>query len=185
MIATFFYYIFFSSVLLIYGIGIERSVTLSKKKHDILIKAVKMLICVSSTSALSYLIVNGVLIPADLGELYPFIVILFFLAISVFIEAIIRITIKISAVESGISLMFIFIGLTESNNFGECVYISCLSIFSFLFSIPFAISISRRMELNGRKQEFEKNSFILISFAIVMLMVLSWNVTWLNRGVAL
>lgn len=185
MISTFFYYVFFSSVILIYGIGIERSIVLSKKRNDLLIKGVKMLLCVSSTSALSYLIVNGILIPADLGELYPFVVILFFLSISVFVEAIIRITVKISAVESGISLMFVFLGLTESNSFAECVYISCLSIFTFFISIPFAVSISHRMELNGHKQEFEKNSFILLSFAVVMLVVLSWNVSWLNKGVLL
>ena len=131
MISTILYYLFFSSIVLVYGIGIERSIVLSKKQHDIMIKALKMIICVSSTSALSYMVVYWLLVPVDLTELYPFVVILFFLAISVFVEAIIRITAKISAVESGITLMFIFIGLTESNSFGECVFISVLCVVSF------------------------------------------------------
>ena len=51
--------------------------------------------------------------------------------------------------------------------------------------IPFVIAITRRNELNGRKQEYEKNGFLLISIVIVMFILLSWNVTWLNRGVSL
>ena len=185
MISTILYYLFFSSIVLVYGIGIERSIVLSKKQHDIMIKALKMIICVSSTSALSYMVVYWLLVPVDLTELYPFVVILFFLAISVFVEAIIRITAKISAVESGITLMFIFIGLTESNSFGECVFISVLCVVSFFMIIPFAIAITRRNELNGRKQEYEKNVFLLITFVIVMFMLLAWNVTWINKGVSL
>ena len=185
MINTILYYVFFSSVVLVYGIGIQRSVTLSKKKHDLLLKAVKMLICVSSTSALSYMLVYWLLVPLDLAELYPFVVILFFLAISVFIEAIIRITAKISAVESGVAIIFIFIALTESTSFSECVFISVTAVISFFEIIPFIIAIGRRNDLNGRKQEYEKTGFLLVSIAIIMLMLLSWNVTWLNKGVLL
>ena len=182
MIGSLFYYIFYSSVVLIYGIGIERSFFLSKKKHDIFIKMTKMILCVSSTSALSYLIVNWLLVPSDLAELYPFVVILLFLAISVFIEAIIRITARISAVESGIAIMFVLIGLTESNSFGECVFISCLSIISFFVVVPFVFAITRRNDLNRKKLEYEKTGFLLVSIAIIMFIVLSWNVSWLNKG---
>lgn len=185
MISTILYYVFFSSIVFVYGIGIERSIVLSKKQHDIMLKALKMMICVSSTTALSYMVVCWLLVPVDLAELYPFVVILFFLAISVFVEAIIRITAKISAVESVITLMFIFIGLSESNSFGESVFISILCVFAFFMIIPFIIAITRRNELNGRKQEYEKNGFLLISIVIVMFILLSWNVTWLNRGVSL
>lgn len=185
MLSTILYYVFYCSIVLVYGIGIERAITLSKKQHDIMIKALKMMICVSSTSALSYMVVYWLLVPVDLAELYPFVVILFFLVISVFVEAIIRITAKISAVESGITLMFIFISLTESNSFGECVFISVLCVAAFFLIIPFAIAITRRNNLNGRKQEYEKNGFLLITIVIVMLILLSWNVTWLNKGVFL
>lgn len=185
MISTFLYYVFYSSVVMVYGIGIERSIILSKKKHDLVIKAIKMILCVSSTSSLSYLIVNRILTPVDLLEIYPFIVILIFLVISVFLEAIIRITAKISAVESGIALMFIFLGLTESNSFGECVMISMFSILAFFLNAPFVIAITRRNDLNGRRQEYTKNGPLLITVGIVMFILLSWNVSWLNKGVFL
>lgn len=185
MISTMLYYIFFSSVVLVYGIGVERSITLSKKSHDIMLKALKMMICVSSTSSLSYLITNGILVPSDLAELYPFVVVLFFLAISVFVEAIIRITSRISAVESGIALMFTFVGLSESTSFGECVFISVTCVAAFFLMIPFVIAITKRNDLNGYKLEYEKNSFVLVSIAVVMFVLLSWNVSWLNKGVFL
>lgn len=185
MISTILYYVFYSSIVLVYGIGIERIMILSKKQHDLFLKATKMLICVSSTSSLSYLVINWLLVPIDLAELYPFIIILIFLAISVFVEAIIRITTKISAVESGIALMFIFIGITESNSFGECVFISILCILSFFILIPFIIALTRRNNLNGLKQEYEKNGFLLVSIVIIMFVLLSWSVSWINKGVFL
>ena len=79
-----FYYVFFSSVVFIYGIGIERTSILCLKRRSIVLKMIKMLICVTSTTSLTYLISSKILVPQELGELFPFIAILIFLSISVF-----------------------------------------------------------------------------------------------------
>ncbi|UKI54577.1 MAG: hypothetical protein L6V90_07740 [Treponema succinifaciens] len=112
---------------------------LSGNKNPLWLKAIKMLITASSVSALSYLFVNSLLVPAELAELYPFAVLLIFIPVSVFIEAIIRITTKISAVEFSISLLFIFVAITESSSLAECVFITCICVLSFFIFIPFCL----------------------------------------------
>ena len=183
MFSIFFYYISYASIVLVYGIGIERAVFLSGNKNPLWLKAIKMLITASSVSALSYLFANSLLVPADLAELYPFAVILIFIPVSVFIEAIIRITTKISAVEFSISLLFIFVGLTESVSLAECVFITCICVLSFFVFIPFVYSLCRKFDLYGGRSECSRNNFILASIAIIMLILLCWNVSWLNKGV--
>lgn len=183
MIAIFFYYVFYASAVFIYGAGIDRAVSLVDKRRHLALKASKMIICTSSTSALSYLFVNGLLVPADLGELYPFAVVLIFSAISVFTEAIIRITAKVNAAEFGVTLLFIFIALSESASLSGCVFISCVCVLSFFLCIPLLYVVSRRIELEERRHEHEKTMIVLASVAVIAIILLCWNVSWLNKGV--
>lgn len=183
MISTILYYIMYSSAVLIYGIGIERTAVLCRKKNNLFLVFIKMLISVVSTAVISFWFVNGILVPAGLHELFPLFVLLLFLALSVFTEAIIRITAKISACEFGISVVFIFLGLTEATSIGECILISAASIMTFFSGIIFMYAINRRMELNEQKQEYEKLGHILVSLAVVMVIFLVWNVSWINTGV--
>ena len=159
MFSVFFYYITYASIVLVYGIGMERAVFLSGNKNPLWLKAIKMLITASSVSALSYLFVNSLLVPAELAELYPF------------------------AVEFSISLLFIFVAITESSSLAECVFITCICVLSFFIFIPFVYSLCRKFDLYGGRTECSRNNFILASIAIIMLILLCWNVSWLNKGV--
>lgn len=184
MISTMFYYIIYSSAVLFYGIGIERTAVLCRKQNHLFLVFIKMLISVISTAVVSFWFTNGMLVPAGLFELFPLFVLMLFLAISVFIEAIIRITAKISAAEFGISLIFIFLGITEAASIGECLLISTSSIIAFFIGIIFMYAINRRMELNDQKQEYEKLGHIIVSLAVVMVIFLVWNISWINTGVS-
>ncbi|MCQ2247429.1 MAG: hypothetical protein MJZ50_00300 [Treponema sp.] len=183
MLYTLLYYVCFSSAVLVYGIGIERAIYLSKKRNDILIKAIKLFLTITSTSALSYLLVNSLFVPADLAELYPFVVILLFICLSVFIEIIIRISTKINAQEFGVSILFTFIAVSEGSSFAECVYISCLCGLSFFAVVPFIYSVCHRMDMTSYKQDYQKLNYTIVSIAIFAIILLAWNVSWLNKGV--
>ncbi|MGN0728347.1 hypothetical protein [Treponema sp.] len=183
MISVFFYYVFYASVILVYGIGMERTVFLSAEKKRLGLKAFKMLITTVSASALSYLFVTSLLVPAELSELYPLVVLLFFVPLSVFVEAIIRITTKSSAVEFSVSLLFVFLSVSESTSLSECVFISFVSVLSFFGFIPLMYSLCRKVDLYEGKTANSRNAFVLSSIAIIMLILLCWNVSWLNKGV--
>ena len=182
MLSSFFYYAFYASAVLIYGVGFERSISLSQEKRGARLKAVKMFICVSSSSALSYLFVSGFLVPVDLGELYPFVAFLIFVSISLFVEAIIRITTKTNASEFSVALLSVFLGLSESSSIAECVFASCVSSLSFFVMIPLLRAISLRLSENSPVKENSVGYQLFATAAILMLVTLCWNVSWLSGG---
>lgn len=175
-----FYFVFFSSVVFIYGIGIERTSILCLKRRSIILKMIKMLICVTSTTSLTYLISSKILVPQELGELFPFIAILIFLSISVFVESIVRITFHVSAAEFAVAFLFVLVGLSESTSLGESVFISLLCVLSFFAAIPFLYAINKRVNYNERKRHFENFAFFLVSFAVIIIILLSWNTSYLQ-----
>lgn len=183
MLPSFFYYIFYGSVVCLYGIGLERIIELSENDKHIILKTVKMLICVSSSSSLSYLFINVLLAPRDLAELYPFVVLLIFTLISVFIEAIIRIATKMNAAEFSVALLFIFIGITESATLTTCVINSCTCVIVFFMIISFLNLFTYRFYLNKNRDSIDGIFFLLIVISIVTLFILVWNVSWFNKGV--
>lgn len=182
MLSSFFYYAFYASAVLIYGVGFERSISLSQEKRGAKLKAVKMFICVSSSSALSHLFVSGFLVPADLAELYPFATFLIFVSISLFVESIIRITAKTNASEFSVALLSVFIGLTESSSIAECVFASCVSSLSFFIMIPLLRAISLRLSDNSFAKENNINYQLFATAAVLVLVTLCWNVSWLSGG---
>ena len=114
MLNNFLHYFLYSSVVLVYGIGIDRAVELCEKPGHLLLRGVKILITVCSTVVLSYLLTTALFVPAGLMELYPFVVVLIYIGISVFIEALIRITARVRTSDFGLSLMYAFLALSES-----------------------------------------------------------------------
>ena len=182
MLSSFFYYAFYASAVLIYGVGFERSISLSQEKRGARLKAVKMFICVSSSSALSYLFVSAFLVPAQLGELYPFATFLIFVSISLFVEAIIRITAKTNASEFSAALLCVFLSLTESLSIAECVFASCISSLSFFVMIPLLRSISLRLSENSFTKRNNISYQLFAVAAVLILVTLCWNVSWLSGG---
>ena len=109
-----------------------------------------------------------------------FIAILIFLSISVFVESIVRITFHVSAAEFAVAFLFVLVGLSESTSLGECVFISLLCVLSFFASIPFLYAINKRINYNERKRHFENFAFFLVSFAVIIIILLSWNTSYLQ-----
>ncbi|MBQ9238307.1 MAG: hypothetical protein IJ191_03205, partial [Treponema sp.] len=95
MINAFFYYVFFASAVLSYGIGIHHTIvsrTLSYKRVAVLVT--KLFFSIEGTTVLSWLLIEQVLLPLNLAEFYPLIALMLFIAASAFMEIIIRITIR-------------------------------------------------------------------------------------------
>lgn len=183
MLSNFFYYALYTSALFIYGIGINRAVLVSKKPQHIFIDCVKMLCTVSAASVLTYLIVDKLLVKSNLTELYPFVAVLIFATISVFIEAVVRISARISMAEYTVSLLCILIGVNESVSLGECVLNSCFCVCAYFISIPLLYAVRKRIELSRPTNSFQNLSLLFISIAVLMVLLLVWNVSWLNPGV--
>lgn len=183
MLNNILYYMVYTSSVLIYGIGINRAVIYCDKMEHLLLKSFKLILTVETTSVLSYLVMTKLLLPANVTEMYPFIAVLIYVAIAVFIEAIIRITARTSTAEFGISFMYVLLALNESISLSECAINACIFTATFFLLIPVLHAISKRIQISRHTKEFENSSLLFISLAIIMITLLVWNVTWLNPGV--
>ncbi len=182
MISNLFYYALYTSVVFIYGVGINQSLVLSENYSKIFIKAIKMLLAVCSTVALTYLFTSYLLAPARLTEMLPFVAVVIFIIISVFVEFLIRITAKTDASDYGLSMLFVLLALFESTTLAESIINSCICILTFYVFIPLLTCINNIINVSKHKQRVENIVLMFISLSIIMIALFSWNVSWLNRG---
>ena len=78
MLSDILYYFVYASAVLLYGVGLDRVVVLSPKPSHGVLACLKMLLSVSASSAISYLINCYLLVPVHLTELAPFFAVLVF-----------------------------------------------------------------------------------------------------------
>ena len=184
MIFTAFYYIFFSSAVILYGVGLNSATIICDSIHELFLPVIKILVNVLSTSVLSWLILKYFLIPLNLAELYPFAALLVFFIISIFIETLVRITTKKSTSDFSLSFLIILLALNESLNIVDVVLITCCSSVSFLILIPLLYSIKKRIDIAGTLQiHGNKKSLVLVSIAIIVTVLAVGNVSWLNQRI--
>ena len=183
MIYTVFYYTFFSSAVLFYGIGMNRC-TLIPSFTRTLSTLFKMLASIIATTVLSWFFIQKILVPLNFAELYPFVALLIFLGITIFFETIIRITSKIVTAEFNISYLIVILALNESTSIFDVMIISASCLLSFMCIIPIINAIKNRISLVGHiSVHGNYKSLLLISLAILVVALAVGNISWLNSGV--
>ena len=183
MLENFFNYIFFSSIVLIYGAGIEKTIQKKFSFTEHTLKSVRMLLCVCGTSVLSYLFCYKVLFKFDLVEMQPFVSILIFFVISFFIDTAFKFATDISTDDFGTSFIIVLVSLTESFSVAECVLLAAFCSLAYFLFIPLTNILSRRSDLYKPRNDYEHTAYILISVSILILLLLAVNVSWLNPDV--
>lgn len=171
----------FGSVFL-YGIGLNRAVIISSSPSGLGLSFTKSLLASVSTVALSYLVIQSLLVPLSLQELYPLVCILIFLVVSVFLEVLIRLTVQSYMTEFTVSFLCILLALNESMTIVEAILFVICCLTSFYVLVPVLSALRRRNEHASPLPVF-KNSLILFSLAVLMLFVLVFDVSWLNGGI--
>ena len=96
--------------MLFYGIGLNKSISHSDNFSSASLTCIKSLFSATSTTAVGYLLVNWLLVPVQLTEVYPFIATLLFILFSTFIEIFIGIGVRLSPVDFSIPLLSVFLG---------------------------------------------------------------------------
>ena len=172
LVLEFFYYVFFASVVFVYGIGMNRAFMISEHPRKLFNGALKMFISVSSSTAISYLVADRILLRVHMTELYPLVAVLIFSSISIFIESVVRITTKKSTSEYTVSILSVLLGISEGATILEAVLISCFSICAFLISIFVLYMI--------RKKFSNKVGLVLISISVILLALHFVNVSWFS-----
>jgi len=181
ILSTFFYYIFFSSSVLMLGIGIDKISETSFFNHRSIIFFLKVIFTIFLSTILSWLFTQYILVPLKLYELFPMTTFFIFACISAFIEALIRITAKKSTTEFVVSFLIILLSVSESSSIIFSLVIPTSCLFSLFFTIPFVNTFKKSIL---SKEKYKKNYFsILFLFLAVLIMIISvFDVSWLCRG---
>ncbi len=171
------------SAVCLYGIGMNRAIVLSSGRKGTVLSFVKSLLSAVATVSLSFLLTRYLLVPSGMQELYPIICVLIFGFMSVFFEGIIRLTTKSFAAEFSVSFLTVVLAINESLTMAEAVLfvICCLS--SFYLLIPVLHAFRKRNE-NAEPMSVFRNSLVLFSFAVLILWLLVFDVSWLNGGIS-
>ncbi len=180
---TFLYYSVFASSVLIYGIGVNKIIEVEITKDINVLNYLKAIISILSTSMLVWLITNYILMPINLIEFFPLLALLLFVAINTFVEGLMRLTTGKSYSEFIISFLIVLLSIFESSSFLNTILICAGCFASILLLIPFNITFKKRLCSNGQLLDERYYGYILIFFAILILILSVWDIGWLNEGV--
>ncbi|WP_294429958.1 hypothetical protein [uncultured Treponema sp.] len=180
MIDLIVYYLFSSSAVLFYGIGINKSISHKEIFSASSLTCFKSLFSASSTTAVSYLLMNWLLIPLQLTELAPFIATLVFILFSTLTEIFIGIGVKQSPVEFSIPLLSVILALNEGSSIGFAVVISCICIFSFYLMLIISHCVRERIYFYIGEEDLKMYCVLLVCLAVVVVAICGFNVSWFN-----
>lgn len=175
----FIYYTFICSSVLFFGIGINRSIQLTSNSLRINYKVVlKSFISVFATTILSFLIIQYLLIPIKLDELFPLLALLIFISINTFIEALVRITAKVSTAEFAVSWLIVILSLYESSNLIEAMLICSSCMLSFQLILPLMYAFQKVIYLKPYEIKEYKQVLVFLSIAVIVLCLSFSDITW-------
>ncbi|MEE1165787.1 MAG: hypothetical protein UHP28_01355 [Treponema sp.] len=184
MIYTILYYVLFASAVMLYGIGMNRAIVLCDSIHRLLIPVIKTVLSVLLSSIFTWIILKHLLTPLGIIELYPFVAVIIFVVVSVFLELMIRISTKKVSSEFIVSFLIVILTINESLNLFDVIIISLSCIVSFLILIPLLYSIKKRVDLVGNLRVHGNiRSLLLVSLAVLVCALAAGNISWLNPGV--
>ena len=179
MLSNIFYYLFYSSAVLIYGVGMNKLVRESKKPRHLWLECCSTMISVLGSTLLTYLIKTQML-KINMGELAPFVAVLMFLLINVFLNLVVKISSKTSISEYTLSLLCVIFGICESGSILECLLNSFLCVAAFYLTVPILHALRKRIEMNGPNDGIRNLALLFVSLAVAMLALISWNVSWMS-----
>lgn len=179
---AFFYYVCFASAILIYGIGINKTADVTSLKGKDIVYFAKIIITILISSILSWLVADKLLVPLKLAELYPFTSLLVYIFISMLLEMITRYFTKKSSTEFVLSYLTVVLSVSESTAFVNTIVICVSTIVAMLLFTPFVVAFRKRILKNGELPEvYMTRLFIFI--AIIILIITSWDIMWINPEV--
>ena len=180
---TFLYYTFFSSVVLIYGIGLNKIAEIGIVKFKETIFYVKCAFTIISSSVISWLMTYYLLVPLKITELFPLVCFIVYACISTFPGSVVRLTRGRITSEFAVSYLVVLLSIAESSSLLFTLFICLSSLLSMLIIIPFSLTFRRRVCSNGRLLDEKYYSLYFMFLAVLILILSVWDIIWLNPGV--
>ena len=184
MIETILFYTIFSSVILIYGIGLHTSTVVCGSVKKLYVPALKAFSIVIFSSAMTWLFIKFVLVPLAITGVYPLVASLFFFSISILIEKLFRSKTNDKDTDFNFLFLVTVLVLNESAFIVDVLLISFSSLLSFVILLPLLYSLKNKIDIVGNTTiNGNRKALLLISVSIIMMVLLFANVSVLNPGV--
>lgn len=180
---TFLYYTFFSSIVLIYGIGLNSIAEIGISKSNSLMFFIKAIMTILCTSMISWVIISKILVPLKLVELFPIIAFIIFTCVNSLFEGVIRIVTGKSSSEFIVSFLIVILSLSESTNILNVLIICFSAMVSLLILMPLCLTFKSRVIANGKHINEHYYSMFFILLAILIFIMSVSDISWLNPGV--
>lgn len=183
MIYTVLHYFIFSSVILIYGIGLNNSIIQYDSFSGLKLYFVKSILTVLSTVSLTWVIIQQFLVPLRITELFPIAAVLIFMAISIFLETMIRITTRSVTSDFCFSFLIVILALNESISILDTIAVSIASLLSFIVLLPVLYTVKCRLDIAETAEHPENvKSLLMITLAVIIMIISAGNISWLTSG---
>ena len=179
---SFLYYTVFASAVLIYGIGINKTVDIGITKFEDFSFYVKSVVVIALSSIASWLMTHYILVTVNLIELYPIVTFIVFACISSLAGEIISLKKNTSGSEFAVSFLITLLSVSESTSLLDTIVIFFSCIFTLVLLIPICITFKKRVSSDGRSLDENYYSFFFIFMAIILISMTVWDVVWFNLG---
>ncbi|MGL4986641.1 MAG: hypothetical protein ACRC5H_05815 [Treponemataceae bacterium] len=177
----FFYYIFCSSALLIYGIGIKQGIDFSKNMSlSFWFYCLKIFVTSLITISLLWVISTNLLAPFGFADLVPIFIFFVVLFISKMIDIATTLLFSQSYPETFTSLLITFFALSESTTLPEGFLLIGAACFSLALFVPLLYTIIQKINKAKTPYYLKTSTLILISIAFILIAMYAWNLSWLN-----
>lgn len=183
-LSTLLYYVFFASAILIYGIGLNKTVKFNfftKEKRQ-LNYFIKIIFTIFISSILSYIVIDNLLSPLKLTELYPLTSFFIFVFVSLILEAILRAATGRNTTEFIFTFLIVLLSVSESSSLLNTIIIDIGCLLSIAILIPIFFSF-KKMNLSNEDDDKIYLPRIFLFIAILVVLISVFDITWLNQEV--
>ena len=187
MMSSFLYYFIYSSAFLLFSLGFENFTDAYNKPKNILLDLALMLFSVLVTVSILYLLNIFILIPGGFSDIIPFAAVLVFALIRMLVFILFSPFEKKHSLGNlarfSISFLFVLLCLFESSSFLDCLVTGLASILSYFLFVIIVYAIEKRIEISKPDHDFKSSVMIYMSFAILIICLFSWNLSWIAQEV--
>ena len=163
---TFSYYLFFVSIILIYGIEIKDVLFISSPKK-FMFSFLQLLFCATFGTLASFLVTKYILVPVHLAELLPITTLLIYLIFAITSSFIFY---KVECKQLlKITFPIILISVAQANSILQGLQIELILCFAYLLFSLIAYTLKVRLKQTNPVKEFSGGNLIYISFAFVFI----------------
>ena len=183
ILKTVFFYLFSSSALFIYGIGVKNILTQAIDAKTTFFTMLRSLITVIFSVLFVRIITSLFLVPYGLSEMYPFFCIIFTLIFSLLARLLFLQLMTIETSEFAMTFCSIMIAVNEAYSLWEAIITGMLCILAFYIIQPLIFIVRWRTSYSQLNIDFKGGALIFISIALLLLILFAINLSWLNFGV--